>query len=240
MSSSAQLTLLPYLWRWEPPADRTTFAAGLHAGSAAGLAYSLVHDQRNRGGVNVGQSRPHDSVDQGPWGTAGRVVLATIPAAAVGYAAQDVVERRLGGPRTTAALMAGAGVALWWADRKPQDQQLGTREAVIAGLGQVAALAPGVSRSGASLTALRAMRVPRAEAARFSTLMSLPITAGGAALTAARSRALPPVVPAVVAGFTAATLSRRVSGGSRGVIAGSALYRLGVAWAVARRQREQR
>jgi undecaprenyl pyrophosphate phosphatase UppP len=167
-------------------------------------------------------------------------VLATVPAAAVGYVAQDTVERRLGGPRTTAAIGAVAGIALWRADHNPQDRPLTTRTAGMAGVAQVAALAPGVSRAGASMTALRSRRVPRGEAARFSLLMSLPITVGGAALTAVRSKALPPVVPVVVAGVTSAALARRLSSGSRGVIALSALYRLGVAWAVARRELERR
>lgn len=186
-------------------------------------------------------SRPPDSVDHRGWaGTAGKLALATLPAAAVGYLAQDVVERRLGGARTTAALSAAAGVALWWADRKPQDRRIGARDAAIAGLAQVAALAPGVSRSGASLTALRTRQVSREQAARFSMLMSLPITAGGAALTARRSKSLPSVVPAVVAGVTSAVVARRVSSGSRGVIAVSALYRLGIAAAVVARLRRER
>lgn len=157
----------------------------------------------------------------------------------MGYLAQDHVEKRLGGVRTTAALGAVAGVALVLADRQPVDRRVGPAEAAVAGLAQVAALAPGVSRQGAALTALRAMRVDRREAARFATLMSLPVTLGGALLTAWRAGAAPPVVPVVVSAVTAAGAARRVRSGSRAVVRGSALYRLGVAAAVAARVQSQ-
>ncbi len=46
VSSSAQLVLLPWLLGWEQPADRTTFAAALHAGSCLGIAWALREDLR--------------------------------------------------------------------------------------------------------------------------------------------------------------------------------------------------
>ncbi|MCW2614074.1 MAG: Bacitracin resistance protein BacA, partial [Frankiales bacterium] len=47
VSSSAQLALLPWLTGWPQPADRTGFAAGLHAGSCVGIAAVVgVPDRR--------------------------------------------------------------------------------------------------------------------------------------------------------------------------------------------------
>ncbi|MCU1600669.1 MAG: undecaprenyl-diphosphate phosphatase, partial [Frankiales bacterium] len=97
MSSSAQLHLLPWLLGWPAVEDPTTFAAGLHAGSALGVAAAL---------------RP--SSDE-----LLRVLPATVPAALVGLLAQGLVQERLGGVRVTAVLMAAAGVALLVADRRP-------------------------------------------------------------------------------------------------------------------------
>lgn len=213
MSSSAQLTLLPWLLGWSPPADRTTFGAGLHAGSSLGVAWAVRHDI----------DRP------------ALVLLTSLPAAAAGLLAQDAVERRLGRPGPTAALLAGAGALLWLADRRPEDRPVGAREAAVAALSQVAALAPGVSRSGASLTALRALGVRREEAVRFSMLMSLPITAGAAALTAARSRTRPAPVPSALAAVSAYLSWQAVDRASFRVAKGAALYRALVAAAVAGR-----
>ncbi len=220
VSSSAQLTLLPWLLRWPAPRDRTGFTAALHAGSCVGLVLALRRDL-------VALDRR----------AATRLLLTSLPAGAAGLLAQDALEARLGRPGPTSALLAGAGGLLWLADRRPQDRSVGTREAVTAAVAQVVALAPGVSRTGATLTALRAGRVPREEAFRYSMLMSLPVTAGAAALSVRRAGRPPPLLPTVLAGVTAYATSAWLDTGSGRLVSDSALYRLAVASAVAVRLR---
>ena len=223
MSSSAHLTVVPWLLGWPAAADRTTLAAGLHAGSCVGIALALGPPPLRTGLLAAATSAP---------------------AAVAGLLLADAVEARLGRPAQLAALLAGAGVVLALADRRPQDRAVGAREAAYAALAQVSALAPGVSRSGAALTALRAARVGRGEAEHFSLLMSLPVTAGAALLTLARSdRAqlqalagpLAVGVPAAgLAGWASARLlSRR--GGQALVMFGA--YRLALAAAIVVRLR---
>jgi undecaprenyl-diphosphatase len=151
-----------------------------------------------------------------------------VPAAVAGLALQDVVEQRLGTTRGIAAGLVLGGAALWWADTrtssrdhgKPGDAIATARfpgspgwdaagALVVPALAQVVALVPGVSRQGAVLTALRARGVERAEAARTSLLMSIPVTLGASGLTAVRARALPPLVPALAAAATAYAATRR-------------------------------
>lgn len=223
VSSSAQLTLLPWLLRWEPPEDRTTFAAALHAGSCLGLTVALRRDLT--------------TLDRR---TAKLALLTSLPAAAAGLLAQDAVERRLGRPGPTAALMAGAGVLLWVADRRPESRGVGPREAGVAALAQVVALAPGVSRAGATLTVLRALGVRRDEAARFSMLMSFPVTAGAALLTMVRARTTPAPVPTALAAGSAFVTAAAVDRASRGFVSAATLYRAGLATAVAVRLRSTR
>jgi len=62
------------------------------------------------------------------------------------------------------------------ADREIKDLTL--RDPIVIGLAQAVALQPGVSRSGITITAARALRMTREEAARFSFLLSLPVIAG--------------------------------------------------------------
>lgn len=214
VSSSAQLALLPWLLGWEPPSDRTRFAAGLHAGSAVGLALALRQDLADLG-----------TTDRR------RLVLSALPAAGAGALAQRAVERRLGRPVPTAALLALGGAALGWADARaerrprPSVPRPGETDLAVAALAQVAALAPGVSRTGATLTALRARGVDRSSAYRLSLLMSLPVTLGAAGLTAVRGRALPPAVPTALAGGSA-YLSARLLRPSRGTVTAAVAYRL--------------
>ena len=255
MSSSAQLVLLPWLLGWEAPADRTAFGAGLHAGSCLGIAWALREDLRR---LTVRD--------------AAVLLAASVPAAVAGALAADAVEERLGRPPQLAALLAGAGALMWWVDARagrdeppapvpPQTPQppnhmitsdtpgvsdvimgVAPTQVALAGLAQVAALVPGVSRLGATLTALRAAGVDRASARRVSLLMSLPITAGAAGLSLARAersalRELGPglaagVLTAGMAAATAATVDRARPGRP---LTGAALYRLGLAAVVTRR-----
>jgi len=103
VSSSAQLTLLPWLLRWEQPEDRTTFAAALHAGSCLGLTVALRRDLT--------------TLDRR---TAKLVLLTSLPAAAAGLLAQDAVERRLGRPGPTPAPRpdSTSGASSFWIVRR--------------------------------------------------------------------------------------------------------------------------
>ena len=220
MSSSAQLTLLPYLAGWDPEADRTTFAASLHAGSAIGIALALRHD-----------------LDSGT--TKGTLAFAA-PAAVAGLLFHRQVERRLGGNASTAVLLAAAGAAMWAADSRPSTEPLSPSASNAAALAQVAALAPGVSRSGATLTALRWKKVRREDALRFALHSSLPITVGAAAITAVRARRLPPAAPTAAAAISAYATARATKGGSQRLIRAAAIYRLAVAALVAVRIRREK
>ena len=171
---------------------------------------------------------------------------ATVPAAVAGLVAADAVEARLGRPPQLAVLLASAGALLWWADARGGWRPVGPREAAYAGLAQVAALVPGVSRSGASLTALRLAGVDREAAQRFTLLLSLPVTAGAAVLTLARTPSprlaaavqllAPGAATAALAGATSVT-ALDARGGA--LVRGAALYRLGLAVGVARRLRRR-
>ncbi|MEL7130390.1 MAG: undecaprenyl-diphosphate phosphatase [Pseudomonadota bacterium] len=77
-------------------------------------------------------------------------------------------------------------VLLWWADVKGSSKKgaadMTSRDAFLIGATQaIAALLPGTSRSGITMTAARALGFSRIEAARFSMLIGVPlIIAGGA------------------------------------------------------------
>lgn len=78
------------------------------------------------------------------------------------------------------------GIALWWADTRPETKascaDMSVKEAILIGATQaIAALIPGTSRSGITMTAARAMGFSRTEAARFSMLIGAPLIAAGGA-----------------------------------------------------------
>ncbi len=180
VSSSAHIVLVPWLagWDWESidPEVRKSFEVALHAGAAAAL---LIGQRR----VIAEELRLFDLR------RAAVLALSFVPAAAVGYTLERPIERRLGGPRATAiGLLAGAA-AMAAADRCLQERGRGEvdwRDGLALGVAQAAALAPGVSRNGATLTAARCRRFSREHANLLSRTVALPIIVGATALKGAR------------------------------------------------------
>jgi undecaprenyl-diphosphatase len=180
VSSSAHLVLVPWLagWDWEAidPELRKSFEVALHAGAAAALL--------------IGQRRViAEELRQFEHRRALLIALSFLPAAFVGYVFERPIEQRLGGPRATAfGLLAGAA-AMLLADRRPQRRGRGDAtpaDGLALGVAQAAALAPGVSRNGATLTAARWRRFSREQANLLSRTVALPIIVGASALKGTR------------------------------------------------------
>jgi undecaprenyl-diphosphatase len=176
ISSSAHVTLLPWLLGWQypqiDPGMRKAFEVALHAGTAAGL---LVLRRRSLEPV----------AGRGQWAVSG--AACAIPALA-GYAWAERIEARLGTPGTIAgALLVGAATMLV-ADRRAEDRSLAEAsvgDGVWLGIAQAAALVPGVSRAGATVAAARLRRFRRRDARRLSDQVALPVLVGAALFEAA-------------------------------------------------------
>ena len=204
VSSSAHLAVIPALLGWPyarlGPELRKAFEAALHAGTAAAFAVVL------RG--EIAQAVRELGRPQ-----ALGAALALGPPAVAGLLLERPIERRLGAPRHVAAVQILAGIALAAADRRPADRGhggAGPVDDLVLGLAQAAALVPGVSRSGAILTAARLRRVDRAGASRLSRGAALPVllAAGGLKGVRLARRGMPAGLwwP-FTAGFGAAVLS---------------------------------
>ena len=142
-----------------------------------------------------------------------------MPAAIIGFAGEDYINRVLHGDSDTVRLaIAGflvvGAVGLLIADRLGHAPARAVRlrfgSALIIGFSQALALLPGISRSGATITAGLALGLKREAAARFSFLLATPITLGAGLygsrhlLTEAHSGA---EWLAIGGGFVAATLA---------------------------------
>lgn len=117
----------------------------------------------------------------------GLLVLATIPAGLVGVFFEDAIESAFGLPAITGIMLLVTGALLWSTrTRRPTiDVQRPTaRLAVGIGVAQAFAILPGISRSGATITAGLWGRMPGERAAEFSFLLSIPAIAGAALLQA--------------------------------------------------------
>jgi undecaprenyl-diphosphatase len=182
VSSSAHLSLLPWLARWPwgrlDPEARKSFEVALHAGAAGAL---LIGQRR----LIVQELRDFDRR------RAVVVALSFVPPAIVGYGFERQIEGRLGGPRPTAIGLVAGAVAMALADRCPQERGPGDAtpgDGLALGLAQATALAPGVSRNGATLAAARWRRFTREHANLLSRTVALPVIVGATLLKGARLR----------------------------------------------------
>ncbi len=182
VSSSAHLILLPWLagWDWErlDPELRKSFEVALHAGAAGAL---LVGQRR----VILEELREFDLR------RASVLALSFAPAAIAGYTLERPIERRLGGPGATAAGLLAGAAAMLIADRRPQVRgrgSAGPADGLALGIAQAAALAPGVSRNGATLAAARWRGFTREHANMLSRTVALPVIVGAALFKGIRLR----------------------------------------------------
>jgi undecaprenyl-diphosphatase len=113
------------------------------------------------------------------------IVIGSIPAVIVGGLFSTVIEERLRTPMATVlTLVLGSIVFLIverLGERTRTERDLNVADAAVIGLAQATALAPGISRSGATISAGMLMGVRRFDAARFSFLLGIPVILGAAA-----------------------------------------------------------
>jgi undecaprenyl-diphosphatase len=188
ISSSGHLILVPWAagWRYleQHPDFNKTFDVALHLGTLVAVVIYFWRDvvRLVRAWLrSVGQRRISTAEERMAW----YVAVATVPAAIVGAAGEDFIEKKLGNPWQIAILLAVFAVFLWLADRLPAERSIedvGWKGAVGVGLAQCLALMPGVSRSGVTITAGRMLRLDRDQAARFSFLLLIPIVFGASVL----------------------------------------------------------
>ena len=110
------------------------------------------------------------------------IVLGSLPIVVIGVAFKDSIESGLRNLWISVVVLAVFALVLWWADR------IGTRrrgldtlrgpDAVVLGFAQAAALVPGVSRSGGTISAGLFLGLTREAAARFSFLLAVPAVLG--------------------------------------------------------------
>ncbi|HEY1833294.1 MAG TPA: undecaprenyl-diphosphate phosphatase [Solirubrobacteraceae bacterium] len=174
ISSSAHTTLLGWLaglsYRELPAEARKDFEVALHAGTGLALALRM-------GGELWGERA---------------VVLAPavgVPAL-VGLVFEGPIERRLGGPRSISVGLVAGAVAMAVADRRGETAgrdrgaAADARDGLALGLAQAAALAPGLSRNGATLAVARWRGFSRARSQTLSWRVGLPVILGPVLLRA--------------------------------------------------------
>jgi len=184
ISSSAHLSLAPWAFHWPEPG--LAFDVALHVGTLLAVLWYFRTEWIALASAALrmltGGRGPRDVHER----RALLLVVGTIPGGIGGYLLEKQAETVFRSPALTATMLIIMGIVLWavdrWASSVKRLDQLTVRDAIIVGVAQVAALVPGVSRSGSTITAGRALGFDRESAAVFSFLLLMPITAAAAVL----------------------------------------------------------
>jgi undecaprenyl-diphosphatase len=187
ISSSGHLLFIPDLFGWNDfngnDSLEKAFDVALHVGTLVAAVWYFRHDlwQYVVAALHSIRVRAVDSVDAR---LAWLLLLSAVPGAIIGALLSSTIENELGDPIVIGVNLIVFGLVLEWADHaasKRETDDFQPRDATIMGIAQAVALAPGVSRSGVTISAGRWLTFDRVAATRLSFLMSIPII-GGAAL----------------------------------------------------------
>lgn len=179
VSSSGHLVLIPSLLHW--PAPPLTYDVIVHLGTLVAVVIAFWGD--------IGE------LLLGAWGILKKrrlvdaqarlvalLLASAIPGALLGYFLEDRFAALFGSPFRVSLLLAVTGLLLVVSERLGRRErtlpQMGWGDALLMGLAQGCAIAPGLSRSGTTIAAGLFRGLERQAATRFSFLMSLPIILG--------------------------------------------------------------
>ena len=187
ISSSGHLILVPALFKW--PDQGLSFDVGLHVGTLLALLLYFWRDWLRMIRSGLLDLKDHGLVmrkytedSQLLW----LLALGSVPAAVVGVLFNHWFEQNVRQAWLVALTMGGVGFILFLADRIGRRERtlssLGVLDAVIIGCAQACALVPGVSRSGATMSAAMFRNFGRSDAARFAFLLGTPAFIGAALL----------------------------------------------------------
>lgn len=187
VSSTGHLTITEKLLglRVDDPAV-TAYTAVIQVGAILAV---LVYFARDLARIGSGWARGLVSAparETQEWRFGWLVLIGSLPIGIVGLAAKPLIE----GPLRSLWVVAGALIAwsavMWWAERNPLQKKgeadLGLSDVLTVGLVQCVALVPGVSRSGATISAGLLRGIDRVTATKLSFYLGIPALVAAGAL----------------------------------------------------------
>jgi undecaprenyl-diphosphatase len=176
ISSTAHLRIVPAFAGWEDPG--AAFTAVVQLGTMAAVVLYFRRDLIRIGSAwlrSLRDRRVRGSLDARlGW----YIILGTIPIGIFGLAFKDQIENGARDLYLISVALIVFGLVLLAAEevgRKTRSiEDLDRRDGIVIGLAQAVALIPGVSRSGATISAGLFMGLDRPSAARYSFLLSVP------------------------------------------------------------------
>ena len=187
ISSSAHLIIFPYLLGWEE--SSLAFDVALHFGTMMAVLVIFFKDWWNLfiGAIKDIKNKKKTTDGKMFW----YLVVATIPAAIVGFLLDDIIESVIrNNIWIIASALAVMGMLIYlgdkWATRhykkEKKFEDITLKEALIIGISQAFAVIPGFSRSGTTILAGRLQGISKEAITKFTFLLSVPVICGATVL----------------------------------------------------------
>lgn len=182
VSSSGHLLFVQSVFGWGE--SNLTFEIVVHLATLVALVAYYRRDLYGIArGVVSGSSAPWEGLMPRTW--LGLLFLGSVPAAIVGLASKSQLEASFSDPVGNGLQLLSTAALLF--STAPLPQRFGVltwRSSLLVGVSQALAILPGISRSGFTVATALHLGVDRAQAARFSFLLSIPAILGAFLLLA--------------------------------------------------------
>lgn len=178
ISSTAHLRIAPALLGWKDPG--AAYSAVIQLGTVLAVILYFWRDILKLAaawGRGIAKKKPMEEVDSR---LAWFVIVGTLPAGVMGLLLKKFIEGQLRSLYVISGSLIALAILLFIAEKIASHRRtladMTMRDGIIVGLFQVMALVPGSSRSGSTITGGLFLGLRREDAARFSFLLSIPIT----------------------------------------------------------------
>jgi len=211
ISSSGHLVLLPAALGWD--ASPLVFDTTVHLATLLAVVAVFWRDLCSLvvawwQGLRHGQ--PFQTIESR---LAWFVILGTVPGVLAGLLLEETFESLFASPRAAGSFLLVTAVLLVLAEfsgkRRRELTTMNWLDSLLIGIGQAAAIAPGLSRSGTTMSVGMFRGLTREAAARFSFILSIPIIAGaglGQLITLVGSGDVSAQAPELAVGFLSAAV----------------------------------
>lgn len=221
VSSSGHLVLGQHILGLVEP--QLLFDASLHIATLCAVIIALKHDiliilQELVSKIHTAllhSFRWRELFNTAAW----KIILGTIPAVVVGIFFRDTVEHMFVRPQIVCINLLLTGTLLWLTRyghtpvktpvyiQKREIPSISWKRALIIGIAQACALAPGISRSGSTISVALLLGCTREDAGKFSFLLFIPAALGAFLLELTTVSEVPNMVIPIIIGAIAAFIS---------------------------------
>ncbi|MGH3360072.1 MAG: undecaprenyl-diphosphate phosphatase [Nocardioidaceae bacterium] len=190
ISSTGHLTILEKLLGYSiDDPDVTAFTAIIQVGAVLATIVFLRQDIWRIGTAWLRGLVSRDARTEPDYRFGWAVILGSIPIGIVGLAFQDQIETTLRSLWFVGSMLLGWSAVMWYADRRAtqtrHEEDVTWKDTLIIGITQCLALIPGVSRSGATMSAGLLRGIDRVTVTRLSFFLSIPALAAAGVLQTA-------------------------------------------------------